>query len=301
MAAVFLLLVGAAGFAAVYARTHREVTTSSEKAYRAWQEAIENERRFYFKEARVGFARALELDPQFAMAMIGLARNSEPDQQILLVKRAARERDRLTPHERLHVDLSLADIAREKNRFMEIAREIHKEFPDDLRVAGYLAGEEMKNGNFERSLQIFGEVLAIDPNIADAYNQIGYYYGYHGDYEKAILNLKKYQFISPDKANPFDSLGEIQAYSGHYDEAIENSEGPGAEAGLLRVVRAHGRRVRGEGRLPEGDRGLQTRLRGERDGWQPGRVSPSGVSHRRAFRGPFRGGRDRKRGRGASA
>ena len=170
----------------------------------------------------MGFARALELDPQFAMAMIGLARNSEPDQQVLLVKRAARERDRLTPHERLHVDLSLADIAHDKNRFTEIAREIHKEFPDDLRVAGYLAGDEMKKGNFERSLQIFGEVLAIDPNIADAYNQIGYYYGYHGDYEKAILNLKKYQFMAPDQANPYDSLGEIQAYSGHYDEALEN-------------------------------------------------------------------------------
>ena len=65
--------------AAVYTRSNREVTTSSDEAYQAWREAIENERRFYFKEARVGFARALELDPQFAMAMIGLARNSDKD------------------------------------------------------------------------------------------------------------------------------------------------------------------------------------------------------------------------------
>ncbi len=62
----------------------------------------------------------------------------------------------------------------------------------------------------------------VDPNNAEAYNQIGYYYGYRGEYDKAMDNLKKYQFISPDNANPFDSLGENQAYSGRYNEAIEN-------------------------------------------------------------------------------
>lgn len=222
LAAIALLLVAAAGFAAVYTRSNREVTTSSEQAYRAWKEAIENERRFYFKEARLGFARALELDPQFAMAMIGLARNSEREQQISLTKRAARERDRLTPHERAHVDLMQADIDHDRPRFLAIAKEVHRKFPEDIRVAGILAGDEMIKGHFDRSLQIFGEVLSIDPNNADAYNQIGYYYGYRGDYERAILNLKKYQFMAPDQANPYDSLGEIQAYSGHYDEAIEN-------------------------------------------------------------------------------
>ncbi len=222
VAAVVLLLVAAAGFATVYNRANREATTSSEQAYRAWKEGVENERRFYFKEARVGFARALELDPQFAMAMIGLARNSEREQQISLTKRAERERDRLTPHERYHVDLMQADIDHDRPKFIAIAKKIHEKFPEDLRAAGILASDEMIHGRFDRALQYFGEVLSIDPNNADAYNQIGYYYGYRGDYEKAILNLKKYQFMAPDQANPYDSLGEIQAYSGHYDEAVEN-------------------------------------------------------------------------------
>src|SRR5262249_48653931 len=63
---------------------------------------------------------------------------------------------------------------------------------------------------------------AVDPNSAEAYNQIGYFYAYRGDYDKAMEHLKKYQFIAVDNANPFDSLGEVQAYSGHYNEAIEN-------------------------------------------------------------------------------
>ncbi|MEO8430511.1 MAG: tetratricopeptide repeat protein [Acidobacteriota bacterium] len=222
VSAVILLLLAAAGAAAVYSKSSREVTTSSDEAYQAWREAIENERRFYFKEARVGFARALELDPQFAMAMVGLARNSEKAQRLALTARANRERGRLTDHERLHVDLMQAMNDQSMKRYNDIARAIHARYPGDIRAAQILARAEFDAGHSERAFQIFGEVLAREPNNADAYNQIGYYYGYRGDYDKAIENLKKYQFMAPDQANPYDSLGEIQAFSGHYDEAIAN-------------------------------------------------------------------------------
>lgn len=222
VASVVLLLIAAAGVAAVYSRNSREVTTFSEEAYQAWREGLENERRFYIKEARLGFARALQLDPQFAMAMIGLARNSDKEQRIALTRRASRERNRLTEHERLHVDLMEAIIDQKRDRSVEVARKIHERYPNDVRAAMILGGSEIDKGNFDRALQIFGDLLAVEPNNADAYNQIGYYYGYRGDYQKAIENLKKYQFMAPDQANPYDSLGEIQAYSGHYQEAIEN-------------------------------------------------------------------------------
>ena len=222
VAAVVLLLIAAGGAAAVYSRGNRDATTSSQEAYQAWRDGLENERRFYFKEARVGFARALQLDPQFAMAMIGLARNSDREQRISLTRRAARERGRLTEHERLHVDLMEASIDQKMDRVDEITRKIHQKYPNDIRAAMILSRHEIDAGRFDRALQIIGDVLAVEPNNADAYNLIGYFYGYRGDYEKAIENIKKYQFMAPDQANPWDSLGEIQAYSGHYDEAIEN-------------------------------------------------------------------------------
>ena len=222
VAGIVLLLVAAAGVAAVYTRNSRDVTTSSEEAYHAWREAVENERRFYFKDARVGFARALQLDPQFAMAMIGLARNSETEQRVSLTNRANRERGRLTDHERLHIDLMLAANNHDEAKFKSIARTIHEKYPADIRAATVCAKLEIDAGHTERALEIFGELLAREPNSADAYNQIGYYYGYRGDYDKAIENIKKYQFMAPDQANPYDSLGEIMAFSGRYDEAIEN-------------------------------------------------------------------------------
>ena len=86
----------------------------------------------------------------------------------------------------------------------------------------WLAHDAQQRGKPEEAVKYFQDLIAIDPNNADAYNQMGYHYGYRGDYEKAMENLQKYQFIAPDNANPFDSLGENQAYSGHYNEAIEN-------------------------------------------------------------------------------
>ena len=214
-----LLAVGGAALA-LYLSGRRDVTTTSDQAYRLYRDAVENERRFYFKEAREGFARALELDPQFAEAMLGLARQTQGDQGLALIQRAAKEKPHLTERERLHVDMQLAGRQGKLDEQTRIAREIHERYPDDIRSAHTLAAAEVMAGNTDKAVQIFRDLLAIDPNNADAYNQIGYYYAYRGDCDKGVENLRKYQFMAPDQANPYDSLGEILAYGGRYDEAI---------------------------------------------------------------------------------
>jgi tetratricopeptide (TPR) repeat protein len=218
-----LILAGAGVAAAVFLTRNRDVTTSSKAAYEAYKEAIANQRRFYKKEARLGFARALELDPHFAMAMLGLAREAKDDEQaIALIKRAAREEPRLTERERLVVRMELAMTEHKWDDLVKIATELKQKYPDDVRSAMVLAGWSMQRGEADKAIKIFQELLEVDPNNAEAYNQIGYYYGWRGDYDKAVEALERYKFISPDNANPFDSLGEVQAYSGRYNEAIEN-------------------------------------------------------------------------------
>ena len=216
----FLLLAAAGVAAALYLSGRRDISTSSDPALRTYREAIEDERRFYFKEARLGFARALELDPDLAVAMLGLARLSEKEQALSLVRRAERLKGRLSERERLHVDLHLAGLEKGPEERLKIAREILKRYPDDFRSTTTVAMYEMSKGRMEEAVRVFTRLLEADPNSADAYNMIGYYYGYRGEFDRAMENLKKYQFMAPDQANPHDSIGEIQAYSGRYDEAI---------------------------------------------------------------------------------
>jgi tetratricopeptide (TPR) repeat protein len=218
-----LLLLGAGVSAAFFMSHRRDVTTSSQAAYEVYKDGVANENRFYFKEARLAYAKALELDPSFAMAMLGLARQSkEDDQRTALLRRAAKERDRLTERERLHVDMAVAFNEKRRDDALKIASEIHQKFPADVRSAQLLAGHEFAFGRTDKGIKIFEELLTIDPNNAEAYNQMGYFYGYRGDYDKAVEAFKRYQFIAADTANPFDSLGEVQAYSGRYNEALEN-------------------------------------------------------------------------------
>ena len=217
-----LLVAGVGVSAALILANRRDVTTTSRAANEAYQEAVLNVKRFYTKEARVGFAKALELDPGFALAMLGLADLSDREQRIALIRRAARERDRLTERERYRVDMWLAAVDGKQDQALRLATELHAKYPDDYVAAGYLARAALFDGKPDNAIKIYEDLLLVDPNSAEAYNQIGYYYGYRGEYDKAIDNLKKYQFIAPDNANPFDSLGENQAYSGRYNEAIEN-------------------------------------------------------------------------------
>jgi tetratricopeptide (TPR) repeat protein len=216
----FLLVAG--GLAALYLSNRREVTTTSAAAYEAYQEGVANERRYYMKDAQVAYAKALELDPNFAMAMLRLARASNKEKAVSLVERAVRLRGRLNDRERLYIDLASADMAGNLEGRNKAAQAIREKYPEDIDAAMILASNEMVKGNVDRALQIFSELIAIDPNNAGVYNQIGYYYAWRGDYDKAMENLRKYQFMAPDQANPYDSLGEVQAFSGHYAEAIAN-------------------------------------------------------------------------------
>jgi len=220
VAVLFLLVAG--GLAAVYLTNRREVTTSSAAAYAAYREGVENNQRFYRKEAQVAFARALALDPNFAMAMLRLAGLSNSDQRTSLVERARRLRGRLTDRERLFVDMAYAEVQGKTEERNKLARAIFDKYPDDVDAAMILCNIEMSQGRAERALEIYSGLLARDPNNAAVYNSIGYYHAWRGDYDRAIENLRKYQFMAPDQANPYDSLGEVQAYSGHYDEAIAN-------------------------------------------------------------------------------
>ena len=217
-----LLVAGVAGAAALFLTNRRDVTTSSHAAYEAYEEALLNQHRFYLKEARVGFAKALELDPNFAMAMLSLADMSEHDQAVTLVRRAARQRDRLNDRERYHVDIALDNVDGKSDQALQVARELHAKYPADVVGAGIVARAALLKGDRDAAIKTYEDLIAADPNNADAYNQIGYYYGYRGEYDKAMDNLERYRFISRDNANPLDSLAENQANAGHYNEAIEN-------------------------------------------------------------------------------
>ena len=224
LAVAGLAVAGTAG--AYFMRARRDVTTSSEKAWKAYHEAAENDLKMYEREAMSGYAAALQEDPHFVMATLRLAekmRGRDPDRAKSLLASAARYRDEITEREKL-----VLRIYEERwgGRDMAVLGKLFDEyverFPNDPEGYRLRANHlSMVNRN-EDAIAEYERLLAINPNYATAYNVLGYYWAERGDFAKAVDFLKRYRYLAPDQANPFDSLGEMYARVGRYDEAEEN-------------------------------------------------------------------------------
>jgi lipoprotein NlpI len=72
-----------------------------------------------------------------------------------------------------------------------------------------------------RAIAFFKLLIRIKPNFADAYCDLGKFYGKLGRYTEAIEVLKDAIRIKPDHAEAHNNLGVIYRLLGHYTEAIE--------------------------------------------------------------------------------
>jgi tetratricopeptide (TPR) repeat protein len=216
-------LVAAGTAAAFFLRSRRDVTTSSEEARKAYNEARENDLRMYEREAISGYATALQHDPHFVMATLRLAdkiRGRDPERAKSLLASAARSRDAITPREQLMLRIyeerwGKRDVATLGALYDEYLRR----FPDDpegyLMRCNFLAMQKRT----AEALAEYERLLTVNPNYAIAYNTLGYAAAARSDFAKAEDYLKRYRYLAPDQANPLDSLGELYALIGRYDEA----------------------------------------------------------------------------------
>ncbi len=223
LALVVMGLAVAGTAAAFFLRSRRDVTTSSEQARKAYNEARENDLKMYEREAISGYATALQYDPHFVMATLRLAdkiRGRDPERAKSLLASAARARDEITPREQL-----LLRIYEERWGKRDVATlgalydEYLRRFPEDpegyLMRCYFLAGQKRT----AEALAEYERLLAVNPNYAIAYNTLGYASAARGDFAKAEDYLKRYRYLAPDQANPLDSLGELYALTGRYVEA----------------------------------------------------------------------------------
>ena len=212
-------------FSVIYALMDRKkVTTSSDEAYRAYLEAEELRNKLYTKEALHAFERAVELDPNFAMATAKMAwlynEFGRKDEYLVAREKVFTLLDDIKDIEKIRIQIGFAEADGNWGDSEKYISMLMEKFPESLEAHNMLAHRLWGRNEVDSSITEFWKVLDIDPGHALAYNMLGYLYYFRGEYDRALEYINEYSTIARDQANPHDSHGEILLWLGRYDEAL---------------------------------------------------------------------------------
>lgn len=181
--------------------------------------------RFYFEDARKNLEKAVEIDPQFAVAYFYLFRtyrqlaNSELATEVL--NKAKAYSGKATEKERLYIEAAYSiRVEQNPDRQLDIFREIAAKYPKEKEVHISLLRIYHQKKMYPEAIAEAGKALDQDPESVTTLNALGYLYMATGDLSKAEEYLKKAVSVAPEDANPLDSLGELYFRAGRLDEAV---------------------------------------------------------------------------------
>jgi len=202
-----------------------DVTTNSMEAYKYYMEGRENRRKYYRDEARIAFEKAVELDPDFAMAYYYLAfvygSLGDIEAGVTAIKRAKALSGKTTEKERISIEAAYASrIEKDLEKYLRIARQRAEKFPKEKENFYNLGNYYRIMGELDKAIKEFNKALELDPNFGDVHNLIGFIYSRMGNFSKAVEHFKKYVSVNPNEPNPVDSLAEVYFWMGKLDEAL---------------------------------------------------------------------------------
>jgi serine/threonine protein kinase/predicted Zn-dependent protease len=202
-----------------------EATTSSMEAYKYFLKGNEEFDKMYYVDALRSFEKAVDLDPEFAMAYFvlgstqGALGNIQAENEA--IKKAKALAHKVTERERFYIEAAYANTIERnreaRNRFLQ---ELIQKYPRE-KIAHYWLGVIYRGANnYEMAIEEQNKALVLDPDYGVAHNELGYIYLALRNFDKSIEHFQKYASLNPQDANPLDSLAEAYFLMGKLDEAI---------------------------------------------------------------------------------
>jgi tetratricopeptide (TPR) repeat protein len=198
------------------------VTTSSLKARKHFERAMENLENMRLDDSLQDLRTATKVDPKFAQALMLLSYLShDPGEQQATRIRAKQLAMRTTHGERSLIRW-LAGV-QEDNYVPAIAamNDLLAQYPGDERLAFLAGGWLVRQERYTQAVVVLERGLALNPNYAATLNELGYGYAFCGDFTKGFAAMERYVALQPDQPNPHDSYGEILRLAGKFDAALE--------------------------------------------------------------------------------
>lgn len=201
----------------------RAMTTNLE-AYRSYSLAVEKAHALHSQEAIELLERAIELDPEFAMAhaRIGYTyavAEGLADKGKAPLERAFRLSERLTELDRLNITAWYAIANLDYPSAIRSLQDVIAKYPLETeaywRSGRLLLGEE----RYDEAINVLKQGLLVDPDGKDIYNALSVTYRDSNRHDEAIAMAQRYQLLAPNEPNALDTLALAYQAKGEYGQA----------------------------------------------------------------------------------
>jgi len=204
----------------------KDVTTSSVEAYRHYAEGIRAHERGRSLEAIPAFERAIEIDPEFAMALAKLAvvhGNAGHDSAAERYSQRALElADRLTPRERYYIEGRHYGQKEETTaRSLEAYQKLLELYPNHAAARTNLATGYEWAERFEEAIKHQERLRQSGDMFPGTYTNVASCYDALGQSEPANQALRDFLSRSPDSSPGYSGLGRHLTRWGKLDEALD--------------------------------------------------------------------------------
>ena len=239
-------------------RDLKDVSTSSMEAYRYYAAGIEYHQRARYPEAIPNYEKAIEIDPNFALAYVKLGvaygNTGRATQRDLYARRAIELVDRLTPRERYYIQgyyysndvYRVADAIAAYEKVIELYPD-HSASRNNLAVllgrhdqnqravehynvlrergfefpgtAGNLAGVYVAMGRFDEALRLLEDFTGRFPSVESGYMYLGFTHLARNNFAGAAAAFQKALELRPSFPPSNAGLSQIAWLQDRFDEA----------------------------------------------------------------------------------
>jgi eukaryotic-like serine/threonine-protein kinase len=200
--------------------------TGNIDALHAYEEGVAYGSRLLTDQAEAAFRRAIDLDPQFAMAHYQLASTlffADVSVQRQEIARAADLAARLPlpRQQKLVIEATRLSLDGRWEDADQILKTAVREFPRETQPRLDLGGNLYIEGKSQESAQVLEQLVTFDQRNALAYVTLAYVYALSGNLTKALEAVDKYAaLLPPNDPNPIDTRGDVLASGGRFEEAM---------------------------------------------------------------------------------
>ncbi len=112
-------------------------------------------------------------------------------------------------------------LVHEPKAAIGVARAGLQRFPTSLHLHFLLARAQEEDGDLDEAAQTFRQVLALEPNLAPAYEGLGRIFVTQGDYGAAALALQRCREIQPDRLSAIRLLAQVREREGRAQDSLD--------------------------------------------------------------------------------